>query len=431
MNASVKPALTLAQWLPTGERKKRVAIAGGFLVAAALASASIFATGPNATPQHQAEKSWPVSVLTVSPQDMNPTFKGYGRVESSNVANIRTDLIAEVTQVLVREGDWVAEGQLLIKLADAEAGLHVAERNADLSQHQAALKSTETEYELHTQTTTHYASMQQLAQNKLNRHEELMQRRLISQALLDEIISQANSAIIDYQTHTRQLADFPNRLAAAHARVAKAQALLGRAQLDLAKTSVVAPFAGPVLSVHVARGDRSNLGMPLVEVADAKGFEVRVQIPDSYADGFERHLRARAAAVADITASTRGRSPMTLVRLSSRVREGQSGLDAFFAVDHVTGEMLPAIGRVIDLSITMPTEHSVIALPVQSIYQNNRIYQVLDHRLQAIEVERIGEIQTPDGRYRVLVRSPDLEGGETIITTQLPKAISGLLVEAA
>jgi HlyD family secretion protein len=427
MNASVD---RLTRYLPTAEQRKRAAIAGGFIVAAALASASIFATGPSAVAELRTEKSWPVSVLDVSPQALRPTFTGYGRVESSNVANIRTDLIAEVTDVLVKEGDWVEEDQLLIRLASAEVSLRLAERNAELDQHRAALKSVEMEYALQQQTTSHYESMQQVAQNKLTRHEELMQQRLISQALLDEVISQANSATIAYQTHMRELADFPNRLAAQRARIARAQALLGQAELDLSKALVLAPFAGPVLGVHVAPGDRSNLGMALVEVAEADGFEVRVQVPDNYARSFQRHLRALPTPAA-ITASTSTGFSMDLVRLSSRVRAGQSGLDAFFRVAVAAGEQLPAIGRVIDLSITMPAEQNVVALPVQSIYENNRIYEVVDNRLNAIEVERIGELQTPDGGYRVLVRSPKLSGGRAIITTQLPKAISGLLVEAA
>lgn len=426
MNASVKP---LAQYLRASERNKRTVVAAGFIVVAALASATIFATGPSPTAKVRTEKSWPVSVVMVSPRTMRPTFKGYGRVESSNLANIRTDLIAEVSEVLVKEGDWVERGQLLVRLANAEVSLRVAERKADLDQHRATLRSIETEYDLQKQTTSHYESMRQLAQNKLNRHEELIEQRLISQALLDEVVSQANSAAIAYQTHTRQLADFPNRLAGQRARIAKANALLGRAQLDLTKTSVVAPFAGPVLGVHVAPGDRSNLGMTLVEVADAEGFEVRVQVPDSVADGFQRHLRAVTPGP-DISARTSSGFTMKLVRLSSRVREGQSGLDAFFQVNVATGEALPAIGRVIDLEITMPAQENVVALPVQSIYENNRIYEVVDKRLNAIEVERIGELQTPDGHYRVLVRSPELSGGKLIITTQLPKPITGLLVEA-
>lgn len=76
----------------------------------------------------------------------------------------------------------------------------------------------------------------------------------------------------------------------------------------------------------------------------------------------------------------------------------------------------------------MPGEPNVVALPVQSIYENDRIYEVRENRLHAIAIERVGEYQTESGEYRILVRSHELNAGQKIITTQLPKAISGLLV---
>ena len=99
----------------------------------------------------------------------------------------------------------------------------------------------------------------------------------------------------------------------------------------------------------------------------------------------------------------------------------------------------------LELSITLPEEDAVVALPVQSIYENDRIYAIRDtasqdsgqldgnpeYRLQAITVERVGEAQAEDGQHRILVRSPEISAGEKIITTQLPRAISGLLVEPA
>jgi len=271
--------------------------------------------------------------------------------------------------------------------------------------------------------------MQQVARSRLARHQELMARRLISQALLDEVVAQANAATIDYQNHSRQLADFPNRLAAQRAGIAVAEARLGQAQLDLDKATVAAPFAGPVLGVFVAPGDTSNLGAPLAEVAEAAGFEARVQLPERYAEQLERYLRAPHAG-AEITARTASGLTMPLVRLSGRVRAGQTGLDAFFQIRAAdAGQRLPAIGRTLDLTISMPNQDNVVALPVQSIYENDRIYAVRNGRLQAIDIERVGELQTPDGGYRVLVRSPELQGGRSIITTQLPRAISGLRVE--
>jgi hypothetical protein len=46
-----------------------------------------------------------------------------------------------------------------------------------------------------------------------------------------------------------------------------------------------------------------------------------------------------------------------------------------------------------------------------------------------LTVERLGDHQTQAGEYRILVRSSELEAGQSILTTQLPKAISGLLVQ--
>ena len=100
----------------------------------------------------------------------------------------------------------------------------------------------------------------------------------------------------------------------------------------------------------------------------------------------------------------------------------------------------------LELAITLPEEEAVIALPVQSLYENDRIYAIRDlaegsdselngaqheYRLEAITVERVGEAQAEDGQHRILVRSPEISAGQKIITTQLPRAISGLLVEPA
>ena len=91
---------------------------------------------------------------------------------------------------------------------------------------------------------------------------------------------------------------------------------------------------------------------------------------------------------------------------------------------------MPEIGRVVDLEVTLPAEQQVVALPVQSIYENDRVYEVVgDDRLQGITVQRIGDHRAADGGYRVLVRGDGLRPGSRIITTQLPKASDGLRVQ--
>ncbi|MCZ6643161.1 MAG: biotin/lipoyl-binding protein [Gammaproteobacteria bacterium] len=417
--------LDLSKFQPRTLKMKRIATSGGILFAAVLTSASIFATGPDAEPQIRTEKSWPVSVLDIKPRKLNPTFSAYGRIESSNVAKIRTDLVAEVVAVHVKEGDWVTQDDVLLTLGNAEVSLRLLQRKAELAQAQATLQSIKTEFELREQMTAHYASMQRIAQNKLTRYEELMAQRLISQELLDEVIGQSNQVTIQYQSHMRELADAPNRITSQNAQIAKAEALLAQAELDLDKTLITAPFSGPVLAVFVAPGDRSNLGSVLVELADASGFEVRVPVPEVHNDRFANRNNS------PIVATMQNGQEIVLTRLSSQVRQGQIGVDAFFELNVAADGSLPVLGRLIDLMVTMPEEPNVVALPVQSIYENDRIYEVQENRLRAIVIERVGEFQTDSGEYRILVRSPELKAGQKIITTQLPKAISGLLVAPA
>ncbi len=404
-------------------RLRRVALGGAILAAAALTSASLFATGPAPEPEIRAEKAWPVAVTTAEPSTQSPSFTAYGRIEASRIAHLATDLVAEVEAVHVREGDRVNPGELLVELADAEASLAVAERQADLARRAAELRSIESERAALARTLDQARSMNQIAQEKLRRHQALLDRRLISQSVLDEVLAQANRTAIDLEDHERRLADLPNRIAAQRAAVASATALAQRAELDLAKTRIRAPFGGPVLSVDVAPGDRSNLSRTLLTLADADGFEVRVQIPDSYEQRFQDHLNGAAA----VTASLGDGRTLTLVRLARQVQPGQSGVDAFFRLDDRVGA--PPLGRIVDLRIRLPEEPGVVALPIASLYENDRVYAVEDNRLQAIRVERVGELHTPDGEYRVLVRAPELGAGRAVITTQLPKAVSGLLVE--
>lgn len=425
--------------LTASPRGRRFVAGTGFIAAALLASMSIFATGPDPQPAERTEKAWPVSVMEVVPSPLTPTFTAYGRVESSNVTHLRTDLIAEVESVNVREGDWVEQGAVLMTLSDEELKLDLLEHQAELKELEANLASTRIEQEMFEESTEHFRSMREVAQKKLERHQDLMAKRLISQGLLDEVTAQANKANIDYQSHMRTLADFPNRLAAQEAAAERARAQVGQVRLEIDKTQVTAPFRGPILNVFVAPGDRSNIGAILVDIANADAFEVRVQIPERFGSGLHQNL----AAGRTVTATTEAGAELTLSRLSSQVKRGQSGLDAFFELDAQQGKPDTALGRMLELSITLPAEEAVIALPVQSIYENDRIYAIRDvasggldgshreYRLEAITVERVGEAQAADGQHRILVRSPEISAGQKIITTQLPRAISGLLVEPA
>jgi HlyD family secretion protein len=417
----------LRDHLPRGERARRAALAGGVLCASALITVSLFATGPSPTPEVKPEKVWPVSVTTVTPSALAPTFAAYGRVESAQVAHLQSDLNAEIASVRAREGQWVAKDEILVELVSNEFELRVKEHEADVAQQQAALQSLRAEQRMVVQTDPQFRAMHDVAIKRRARYEDLLKQKMIAASLLDEAIAQESAAEIEYQNHVRALADFPNRISEQMARIERSQAELAQARIDLDHTTIRAPFAGPVLAVLASPGNHTTQASPLIEIADAEGFEIRAPLPDGYGS----RVRAALAADVPVTAqiSENGRT-LKLSRLSSNVRTGQSGLDAFFKLEPGSDDVMPEIGRVVDLEVTLPAEQQVVALPVQSIYENDRVYEVVeDDRLQGITVQRIGDHRAPDGGYRVLVRGDGIRAGSRIITTQLPKASDGLRVQ--
>ena len=127
------------------------------------------------------------------------------------------------------------------------------------------------------------------------------------------------------------------------------------------------------------------------------------------------------------------RLQLRLARLGGIKRDGQAAVDGFFSID-ASGTALE-LGRVIDLRIELPPQDDVIAVPVQAVYENGRMYRVQTDpegidRLEALDIEMVGETAR-GGDYRLLVRAPDLDQGDRIIVTQLPRPMTGLRVTPA
>ena len=72
-----------------------------------------------------------------------------------------------------------------------------------------------------------------------------------------------------------------------------------------------------------------------------------------------------------------------------------------------------------------------MALPVQAVYGQRRVFMIEDGLLAGIDVERVGEMTTERGDLRLLVRGPGLNDGGRVLTTQLSNAVTGLRVSVA
>ncbi|MEM1230186.1 MAG: biotin/lipoyl-binding protein [Pseudomonadota bacterium] len=419
---------------------RRGLLGGAFLGGGALLSAALFATGPEPIVEQAPEKAWPVTAIAIEEATLAPSFRAFGKIESRNTAELAAELQARVTAIHVREGDRVRQGDLLVTLDDEALAFDVAAAAAQVQARQAELDALTLE-QAHLQSTDAEQEARVAAANaKLERHEELRGRGLISAGLLDEIRQQVSSDRIGHADHRTRMNNLPNRLRAAQAALDEARARLGTAEVTAGKAMLRAPFDGVVLSVATAVGATTSPFATLLTVADRNAYQVRVPVPPAHHQAFTNAVLEQGTVGIDrgirgaIRSSdgTRTLAAATFSHLAGAVAGGVPNADALFAFETAGDDALLALplGSTVELRVELPPVAKVVALPPEALYENARIYRVIDERLQRVAVEQLGTHDSSDGP-RVLVRAPELASGQQVIITQLPNPVSGLKVKVA
>ena len=372
------------------------------------------------------EPVWYVQTMTAQLASISPITALNGRVESPEQTRAAAPGVGRVAQVLVREGQAISPGQLLLQLDPRDFKPKVDQARGEVDELQAAIASEE---------LRHKADLDQLAQERqllefaaadVRRFEQLRQENFYSQSAVDQ--SRQNLARQQITLRTRELAvaDHRARMNQLQARLSKARANLEQAELALQRSRVVAAFDGYVAKVEVAEGDQVNSGQSLISLYPAAGLEVRAKLPATQQDAFVSALRrgerpqAKAMVAGELL-------EFTLVR--SGAAADARGLDAFFAARR-PGKNL-RIGELINLQVARAPIPDVVAVPYSALFGGRQLYRIEAGRLKALDVEVLGDAGGAFGQAtpRLLVRSPALKQGDTLLVTHLPNAMSGLKVE--
>ncbi|MDP6968456.1 MAG: HlyD family efflux transporter periplasmic adaptor subunit [Gammaproteobacteria bacterium] len=378
-------------------------------------------TKPSVPAKPIVEKSWTVATHTVALINAAPELSLYGAVEASETVQLSATVNAYVKQVDAAKGELVKKGQTLITLDDRELTLTLTQRQASLLDIGARIASEKNNNATNTKALAIEQQLQELNLKNLARQEELVANNMAPSARLEDankLVRQQQLSLLNRQSN---LNDHPNRLAQLEAQAMQSQAQLDFAKLDLQRTQIKAPFTGRVLSVNTNPGNRARNGDRLLSMYNTQSLEVRSQIPARYLTYLQSGQPVQAKLLHN------GRSMvLPLDRLSAEASTSQGGVDAFFTLP---GDAPLEVGRNVQLTLALPTEQQVAAIPALALYGQNRVYRIVDDRLQAIVIERLGEVGGSKGESLTLIRAAELQDGDLLVTTQLPNAITGLLVE--
>lgn len=213
-----------------------------------------------------------------------------GTIEATEV-EVSSKLPGRIAQLLVREGDAVQANQIIARLDMAEIEAEVAQHRAALARTEAQLKELLAGSRVEEIEEAH-ANLRQaednlkLAKDDWDRFDNLFKEGAISAQERDRAknkvevaISQVKAARERYQMI--RIGPRPEVIEAARHERDRAKAALGAAQVRLRDGTILAPLAGIVLTKRAEQGEIINPGFPIVVLIDPDDLWLRVYIPES------------------------------------------------------------------------------------------------------------------------------------------------------
>lgn len=367
----------------------------------------------------------PVVVQRAAPQPLSPELHVFGRVENPNTTTLRAATLAYVSEVKVREGQQVAAGDVLLRLDDRDAQLEVRRAEAALTEARGELQRLIAQQRAEVTNAGKQRDLLALTLKKQERFRTLFSNGQIAATDYDALEQQRLEMEMALNQQEMLLATHEAQRASAEARVARAEADRQESLLNLERLTLQAPFDGTIIAMDAAVGERLAPGQDVITLFDAGSQRVRVSLPERDA----RLLRDAQMLGAPVVAAARVAEhwvDLDLLDIGAQVRTGRAGTDVLFAVPE-SSEL--ALGRAVDVKITLPPQPDLIEVPLQGVYADRIVYTVdSEQQLQAVDVERVGVREDDEGNMRLLVRSQALGAGAPMVVSSLSRATSGTRV---
>lgn len=223
----------------------------------------------------------------VNRQNLTAVVTASGEIRPRNYVNINSQSFGKIVDILVKEGDRVKKGQVLLRLEAIQPAAEVDVQRAGVSSLEAAVQSAEAS--LNTAQAELQRSRADFQRARLNweRAQGLRNDQLISQQEFDTRKAEFESAQAAVDLAQARIAQAKAELDRAHSNLQQSRASLARAADMLQKTIYTSPIDGVVTNLPVHVGEQVVLGIQnapgsfLMTVADMGVVTAEVKVDET------------------------------------------------------------------------------------------------------------------------------------------------------
>lgn len=384
-------------------------------------------SGPQTT--EPVERATKVRAMTVSELAVVPRAVGYGTVRPARTWEAVTEVAGQVAWISedLKNGRTVSAGEEMLRIEDVNYRLALAQIEAQLQASDVKTKTTGISLAIAEK------------EFKLLRDDHARKKGLVAKgAVSKSSVEAAERQMLNGEAQVQNLKN------AIELYGVERQVLLAQkasAELDLERTHVIVPFDVRLTDVRIGLAQYANKGQLLFTADGLDVAEIEAQFPVGAlrpligAVAQDNESAARNG-VMGLSAMVRLRTathivewPARIARVSGVIDPQTQSLGVVVAIDHPAdlaqpGKRPPLYRNTfVEVELKSGPMKNQIVVPLSSLHRG-RIYVVNeDNRLETRKVE-IGFTQ---GGYAVLKEG--VNPGERIVTSDLPSAIDGMLLD--
>src|SRR5262245_20921862 len=292
------------------------------------------------------KKGIPVQFARVRVEDVTSRVRAPGKIEPKTQVKISADIPGKVTHLLVKEGDRVKQGQLMLQLDDTQYRANYNQARAALASAQAHQRDAE--------------ATLKVSDANFTRQQALFEQKLLSQAEWDQATSNHESPRV--------------AVASGREEISRSQDALDGAKDNLDKCSFRAPFDGVVSSLDVEQGEivvtgtMNNPGTQILVVSDLSRMLVRADVDET--DVVDMKVGQPAKITVDALPDTSFKGTVTEIgntakRPITSTVEGQTNSEVKVVFDANVPEVRP--GMTADVEIDTGTHEGALGVPIQAV----------------------------------------------------------------
>ncbi len=377
----------------------------GFLIllAGVVGAWWLFRSAPVAETREKTRSARVVQTIELQPRDREVRVSAYGTVIASRRLVVRPEVTGRILSQhpSLVPGGRIAAGETLFTIDDSD--YRIALRDA-----LTALDEAQAEIDLE------------------------QGRRTVAQREYEQLLRDLPEAEINRDLVLRE----PFR-AQAEAALERATAAVAKAELDLSRTTVTAPFNALVIDESVEAGQLADSGSELATLVGADAFWVQasiplaeldaIRLPDGDTPGAEAAVRVATAATAagggSEAAARSGRVVRLLGDLDPAGRLARVLVEVPDPLDADDGSRL-LLGSYVRVEIEAGTIEDALEVPRHALREGDRIWVVGAERELAVREPRI-LWRNDESVFTANV----LEPGESLIVSDLTAALPGMAVD--